>query len=94
MSKLLEITNLVKTFQADGRKLVAIDDVSLTVNKGETHGVVGESGSGKSTLGRCVLRLTGIDSGSVSINNQDVTKLKTKELKNWRSKNQIVFQDS
>jgi peptide/nickel transport system ATP-binding protein/oligopeptide transport system ATP-binding protein len=55
---------------------------------------VGESGSGKSTLGRCVLRLTDIDSGSVSIKNQDVTELKSKELQNWRSKNQIVFQDS
>ena len=64
------------------------------MNKGETHGVVGESGSGKSTLGRCVLRLTDIDSGSVSIKGEDVTKLKSKDLKNWRSKNQIVFQDS
>ena len=94
MTKLLEVNNLVKTFQSDGRKLVAIDDVTLSVNKGETHGVVGESGSGKSTLGRCVLRLTDIDSGSVSIKNQDVTELKSKELQNWRSKNQIVFQDS
>ena len=94
MTKLLEVNNLVKTFQSDGRKLVAIDDVTLSVNKGETHGVVGESGSGKSTLGRCVIRLTDIDSGSVSIKNQDVTELKSKELQNWRSKNQIVFQDS
>ena len=94
MTKLLDVINLHKSFDADGRKLVAIDDVSFSVNKGETHGVVGESGSGKSTLGRCVLRLTDIDSGSVSIKGEDVTKLKSKDLKNWRSKNQIVFQDS
>ena len=61
MTKLLEVTNLSKSFNSDGRKLVAIDDVSFTVNKGETHGIVGESGSGKSTLARCILRLTSIE---------------------------------
>ncbi len=94
MTKLLEVTNLSKSFNSDGRKLVAIDDVSFTVNKGETHGIVGESGSGKSTLARCILRLTSIDSGSVYIKSEDVTKLKKQELKKWRSNNQIVFQDS
>jgi ABC-type oligopeptide transport system ATPase subunit len=81
MTKLLEVTNLSKSFNSDGRKLVAIDDVSFTVNKGETHGIVGESGSGKSTLARCILRLTSIDSGSVYIKSEDVTKLKKQELK-------------
>ena len=94
MDKLLEVSNLKKTFNTDGKQLVAIDDVSFTVEKGKTHGLVGESGSGKSTLGRCVLRLIENDSGSISINNQDISKLRNKELRSWRSKNQIVFQDS
>lgn len=94
MDKLLEVSNLKKTFNTDGKQLVAIDDVSFTVEKGKTHGLVGESGSGKSTLGRCVLRLIENDSGSISINNQDISKLRSKELRSWRSKNQVVFQDS
>ena len=94
MTKLVEIVNLKKTFSVGGRKLVAIDDVSFNVNKGQTHGVVGESGSGKSTLGKCILHLTDIDSGSIRIDAEDVTKLRKSELKEWRSNNQIVFQDS
>jgi oligopeptide/dipeptide ABC transporter ATP-binding protein len=94
MTKLLEVINLTKTFSVDGRKLVAIDDVSFSVAKGETHGLVGESGSGKSTLGRCILRLTDIDSGYVRIENEDVTSFRKNEIKKWRSNNQIVFQDS
>jgi oligopeptide/dipeptide ABC transporter ATP-binding protein len=94
MNNFVEIQNLTKTFAIDGRKLVAIDDVSISVKKGETHGVVGESGSGKSTLGRCVLRLTEFDSGSIMVDDQDVMTLNTNSLRAWRSDNQVVFQDS
>ena len=94
MDKFVEIKNLTKTFSVDGRRLVAIDDVSFQIGRGETHGVVGESGSGKSTLGRCVLRLTDFDSGDILINGQNVKELNGTALRNWRSKNQVVFQDS
>jgi oligopeptide/dipeptide ABC transporter ATP-binding protein len=94
MDSFVEIKNLTKTFSADGKRLVAIDDVTIKVSKGETHGVVGESGSGKSTLGRCVLRLTEFDSGEILIDGKSVKDLNGLQLRNWRSKNQIVFQDS
>uniref|UniRef100_UPI0038F77B51 ATP-binding cassette domain-containing protein n=1 Tax=Streptomyces turgidiscabies TaxID=85558 RepID=UPI0038F77B51 len=68
---LLEIKGLNKVFRSRGgwfkatREVRALDDVSLTLAKGETVGIVGEPGSGKSTLGRCVVRLEHPDDGEL-----------------------------
>lgn len=71
----------------------AVDDVSLTVRKGEIYGIVGESGSGKSTLGRCLLKLLDIDSGSITFKGKWIVNMKNKELFELRKKMQMVFQN-
>ena len=74
--------------------LKAVDDVSLTVNKGETFGIVGESGCGKSTLGKTMLNLGAVTAGTIVIDGQDVSAFKTrKEKVAFGSKVQLVFQD-
>ena len=71
----------------------ALDDVSLSVHRGETLGVAGESGCGKSTLARCVLRLIDVDSGSIVFRGQDITKTRGEELRQLRKHMQLIFQD-
>ena len=98
MSDLLRIEHVTKTFTTGGppwnrRHVRALDDVSLTVQTGRTLGLVGESGSGKSTLGRCILGLTGVDSGQVIFEGQDIASLSRKELPAFRRRVQPVFQD-
>lgn len=71
----------------------SVDDVSLDVYPGETLGLVGESGCGKTTLGRSILRLVEPVSGNVIFEGDDVTKLKGRELREYRKQVQIIFQD-
>jgi oligopeptide/dipeptide ABC transporter ATP-binding protein len=71
----------------------AVDDVSLTLNEGETLGIVGESGSGKSTLARCIVRLLKPTEGTLHYRGQDITHLGRRALEPMRREAQIVFQD-
>jgi len=95
----LEIKNLRKTFRTGGglfkpvREVHAVDDVSLTVARGEVLGLVGESGSGKSTLGRTAVRLVTPDGGHVMVGGVDLAALSEEELRRQRNKVQMVFQD-
>jgi ABC-type oligopeptide transport system ATPase subunit len=90
---ILEVENLTREFVSHGQTVVAVDDVSFTVARGEALGLVGESGSGKSTTARCVLRLIEPTSGTVRMNDQDVTRLRGRELRRFRADAQLVFQD-
>lgn len=97
---ILEVKNLVKKFPINGgflnRKIAdvnAVQDVSFTLNKGETLGLVGESGCGKSTLGRCILRLIEPTSGDVFFKGENIINYSNQQLQNLRRKMQIIFQD-
>ena len=97
---LIEVENLVKYFPVRGgllRRVVAwvqaVDDVSFSVNEGETLGLVGESGCGKTTVGRSLLRLIPATAGSVKFGGEEIFALKGDELKRKRRDLQIVFQD-
>lgn len=99
-NNLLEVKNLRKWFPVKSgffsrKKLYvkAVDGISFYVKKGETFGLVGESGSGKTTVARCLLRLIEPTSGEIYVEGTDITKLSQKEMKKFRRKMQIVFQD-
>jgi len=71
----------------------AVDDVSLSINRGETVGLVGESGCGKSTVGRCILKLYEPTTGKIRYKGRDIADLRKKSIVNFRSKIQMIFQD-
>ncbi len=97
---LLEVNNLKKYFPIKGGVfsrtigyVYAVDDVSFTVDKGETLGLVGESGCGKSTTGRSILRLIEPTDGKIYFEGQDVTALDKNAMRSLRREMQIIFQD-
>ena len=97
---LLEVKNLVTRYPVMGgmfRKKIAnlhaVEDVSFTINKGQTFSLVGESGCGKTTIARTILRLEESVSGEVWIEGVDVLKQNKKELLKQRLNMQMVFQD-
>ncbi|HKI48963.1 MAG TPA: oligopeptide/dipeptide ABC transporter ATP-binding protein [Desulfobacteria bacterium] len=97
---ILQIKNVSKIYRAKaglfggrGKDVVALDRISLEINKGEIFGLVGESGSGKTTAGRLIVCLEETDSGEILLEGKPVTGLKGKRLKKFRSKAQMIFQD-
>ncbi len=98
---LLEVKDLKMHFPVGGGFLSskpmgyvkAVDGISFTVKRGETLGLVGESGCGKTTTGRCILQLYKPTSGQVIFDGQDLTSLKTKQMRAMRREMQVIFQD-
>ena len=93
-----EVRNLTKIFRPVGlygktEVIKALNNVSFSVSLGQTMGIVGESGSGKSTIGRCVLGLTELSSGEIIIGGEQINYKRKKDIKNFRRKIQIVFQN-
>ena len=97
---ILEIRHLRKCFplkkSITGKvlsELVAVDDVSFTLNAGETLGIVGESGCGKTTLGRAILKLHQPTDGKIIFMGEDITDASSRQMRDIRKKMQIIFQD-
>ena len=80
-------------FQRKVGDIKAVDDVSFTIRRGETLGLVGESGCGKTTTGRCLLQLYRPSAGEVVFEGVDLTKLKSSEVRKFRRRMQMIFQD-
>ncbi len=98
---LVEVTDLQMYFPVTAgflfqRKIAdvkAVDGISFHVKRGETLGLVGESGCGKSTTGRALLQLHRPTAGSVRFDGQELTTIKGRELRSFRRKMQMIFQD-
>ncbi len=88
----IELTNIVKTFQAGSKQVDALKDVSLSINDGEIFGIIGFSGAGKSTLVRCINLLGRPTSGTVKIDGVNLTGLSPRELREERKKIGMIFQ--
>ncbi|MBY3447098.1 ABC transporter ATP-binding protein [Rhizobium laguerreae] len=97
---LLQVEKLVKHYPLGGGifnkvppVVRAVEDVSFTVNAGETLCIVGESGCGKSTIARLLMRLVDPTGGRVLLEGNDIASLNRNELRDWRRRMQMVFQD-
>ena len=90
---LLEMKRLKKYFSTPRGLLHAVDDVSMSIERGKTIGVVGESGCGKSTLGKTLIRMEDSTAGEVWFDGREITGMSQHEFKKMRMKMQMIFQD-
>jgi len=94
---LLEVKNLKKHFISgilkNKKVLTAVDGISFVIYKGETFGLVGESGCGKTTIGRTIIRLYNPTEGEIFFDGDEIGQLSERELKPYRKKMQMIFQD-
>lgn len=89
---MISFESVSKVYESGGQSVHAVDDVTLTVEKGEIFGIIGFSGAGKSTLLRLVNMLERPTSGTILIDEKDITSLSTKELRQLRQRIGMIFQ--
>lgn len=92
MAGIIELKNIYKTFENNGRIFNAVDDASVTIEKGEIYGIIGFSGAGKSTLVRTINLLGRPTSGTVTVRGKDMLALTPAELRNERKTIGMIFQ--
>ena len=95
---LLDIKNLSVEYEtrsaiSDTKKIFAVNDLSLNIKKGEIFSIAGESGCGKSTLLKAIIRLVNASCGEILFNNKNILSCTNFELKEFRRKIQMVFQN-
>ena len=94
MESLLNVKNVEKYYGSKGNITKAIDNISFNVAKGEFVGIMGPSGSGKTTMLNCISTIDNVTTGSITIGNKDITRLKTRSLEKFRrEKLGFIFQD-
>ena len=89
---MIELSHISKVFGTGARQVHAVQDVSLTIEKGEIFGIIGFSGAGKSTLVRCINLLERPTQGTVTVDGREITALSPKELRQARKKIGMIFQ--
>ena len=89
---MIELIGVTKAFETDHGRVLAADNVSLKIEKGEIYGIIGFSGAGKSTLVRCINLLERPDSGKVLVGGEDITTLRGRALREKRRKIGMIFQ--
>lgn len=92
MEPIIQIQNVTKTFTGKENQVEALKGISLTIQKGDIYGIIGMSGAGKSTLVRCLNFLEKPTSGTVLIENQDLSAMSEKELRRTRTEIAMIFQ--
>ncbi len=97
---IIELNGVTKEYRSEkglfskgDKNVIALDNISLKIEKGEIFGLAGQSGSGKTTAGRLLVKLEEPTKGVIKLNGNPVTHLKGKRLKEYRSKVQMIFQD-
>ncbi|OEF98757.1 methionine ABC transporter ATP-binding protein [Desulfuribacillus alkaliarsenatis] len=89
---MIKVDNLQKVYQTNGKSIVALENIDLEITQGEIFGIIGYSGAGKSTLIRCFNMLETPTSGNIIIDNQDITRLSTTQLREKRKEIGMIFQ--
>ncbi len=96
---ILRVNNVSKSYHkgrgffGQKKEIKALDDVSFSVSEGEVFGIIGESGSGKSTIGKCIVHLLEVDEGTIDVCGHEMSQLGARELREFRTDVQMVFQD-
>ena len=85
--------NIIETLLKKNKEIKAVDGIDFEVKRGEILAIIGESGSGKTTIGKLIMNLMAPTEGKILFENEDINSFKNEEIKNYRKKVQMIFQD-